>query len=102
MVDGDEPSVIEFNIRFGDPETQALVPRLKTDLFDLFYATASGGLSDLPAHRSSSTVSRSCRTGIRWLSKHRWDPNQKGLYVISCPERLEPDTSIFYAGVKRQ
>ena len=52
--------VIEFNARFGDPETQALLPRLKTPLAKLLFAAATGSLKDFPAlewsHESSVTV----------------------------------------------
>ena len=44
-VDG-EPYVIEYNVRLGDPETQALMPRLRSDLLDLFEGIASGTLSE--------------------------------------------------------
>ena len=40
--------VIEFNARFGDPETQAVLPRLVTPLSGLLYAAATGGLGELP------------------------------------------------------
>lgn len=40
--------VIEFNARFGDPETQVVLPRLKTPLGGVLYAAATGGLADLP------------------------------------------------------
>ncbi|MBU0571797.1 MAG: phosphoribosylamine--glycine ligase [Candidatus Omnitrophica bacterium] len=39
--------VLEFNVRFGDPETQAILPRLKTDLVELLMATASGDISGI-------------------------------------------------------
>ena len=43
----DGPKVLEYNTRFGDPETQVLLPRLKTDLADVLYATATGTLDSL-------------------------------------------------------
>jgi phosphoribosylamine--glycine ligase len=49
MLTADGPQVIEFNVRFGDPETQAVLPRLRSDLLDvLMAATRPGGLSALP------------------------------------------------------
>ncbi|MET0589972.1 MAG: phosphoribosylamine--glycine ligase [Naasia sp.] len=45
IVDGDRISVIEFNARFGDPETQVVLPRLVTPLGDLLFAAASGELA---------------------------------------------------------
>jgi phosphoribosylamine---glycine ligase len=46
MLDGDAVQVLEFNVRFGDPETQAVLPRLRTDLLDLLErATRPGGLA---------------------------------------------------------
>jgi phosphoribosylamine---glycine ligase len=46
MITADGPRVIEFNVRFGDPETQAILPRLRTDLLQLLTAcTVYGGLS---------------------------------------------------------
>jgi phosphoribosylamine--glycine ligase len=46
MLTADGPCVLEFNVRFGDPETQVVLPRLKSDLLDLFErATRPGGLA---------------------------------------------------------
>ena len=49
--------VIEFNARFGDPETQVVLPRLETPLSGLLFAAATGGLGGLPA----SGVPAGCR-----------------------------------------
>lgn len=48
--------VIEFNARFGDPETQVVLPRLVTPLSGLLFAAASGGLAGLPRPEFSSDV----------------------------------------------
>lgn len=47
MMTADGPKVLEYNTRFGDPETQAVLPRLESDLVDLFQAASQpGGLAD--------------------------------------------------------
>jgi phosphoribosylamine--glycine ligase len=46
MLTADGPKVLEFNVRFGDPETQAVLPRLRSDLLDLMLRTTRpGGLA---------------------------------------------------------
>ena len=46
MLTADGPKVLEYNVRFGDPETQAVLPRLRSDLLDLLLrATRPGGLA---------------------------------------------------------
>jgi len=47
MITKDGPKTVEFNCRFGDPETQVVLPRLKTDLADIFLASVNGRLKDL-------------------------------------------------------
>ena len=58
-VDG-EPYVIEYNVRLGDPETQAILPRLRSDLLDLFEGIAHGTLSE----RHVDTEDRTCVTVV--------------------------------------
>ncbi|MCF8383987.1 MAG: phosphoribosylamine--glycine ligase [Chlorobium sp.] len=48
MIEGGEPSVVEFNARLGDPETQVVLPLLKSDLFDALLASVDGGLDEVP------------------------------------------------------
>ncbi|MCC3376441.1 phosphoribosylamine--glycine ligase [Cohnella sp. REN36] len=47
MITADGPKTIEFNARFGDPETQVVLPRLKTDLVDIFLASLNGRLNEI-------------------------------------------------------
>ena len=48
MIGRDGPKLIEFNVRFGDPETQAILPRLEDDFLALIFATATGDLDGRP------------------------------------------------------
>jgi phosphoribosylamine--glycine ligase len=59
MITDNGPKVLEFNARFGDPECQALMVRLKSDLFELMLATVSGDLANIELEwdsRSSACV----------------------------------------------
>ncbi|MCZ6876637.1 MAG: phosphoribosylamine--glycine ligase [Acidobacteria bacterium] len=47
MINSEGPKVLEFNVRFGDPETQVVLPRLESDLLAILYATASDSLRDV-------------------------------------------------------
>ena len=49
MLTKDGPKALEFNVRFGDPETQAILPRLESDLMEVMLATSAGKLSKLGA-----------------------------------------------------
>ena len=47
MLTADGPKVLEYNARFGDPETQVVLPRMKTDLVDVFEACIDGTLDQI-------------------------------------------------------
>lgn len=56
MLTQDGPKVIEYNCRFGDPETQVVLPLLKTDLFEIMKAVANGTLSDIDVEFSDESA----------------------------------------------
>jgi hypothetical protein len=62
MITGEGPKLIEFNVRFGDPECQVLMLRLEDDLVELLLACAQGSLATIPPPRLSPD-SRPGRTG---------------------------------------
>jgi phosphoribosylamine--glycine ligase len=51
-----DPFVIEYNVRLGDPETESVLPRIKTDLLEIFLATAQGRLSEIKAEIDERTA----------------------------------------------
>ncbi|RYZ28399.1 MAG: phosphoribosylamine--glycine ligase [Chitinophagaceae bacterium] len=91
---GDEPYVIEYNCRLGDPETEVVLPRIKNDLAELLQATATGNLA-------SVTIDKDPRyaTTIVAVSGGYPDDYQKGL-EISGLAVTEPDTFIYHMGTK--
>ena len=54
MIKGGEPFLIEFNVRMGDPECQTILPKLKTDLMDVFISCCDGTLNQLKISFSKS------------------------------------------------
>ena len=56
MLTPDGPKVIEYNCRFGDPETQVVLPLLKSDLLTIMQAVHDGRLSEVPVHFSEKSA----------------------------------------------
>jgi phosphoribosylamine--glycine ligase len=60
MLTPEGPKMLEYNVRFGDPETQVVLPRLRTDLAALLTEAASGELSSTPAFVDDAAVTVVC------------------------------------------
>ncbi len=56
MIEDNIPKVLEFNVRFGDPETQSILPRLETDIIDVFEAVLNGTLDKTPLTWSAEST----------------------------------------------
>ena len=96
MMTGDGPRVLEFNVRFGDPETQAILPRLEDDLLTLLEsATIPGGLA-------GTRIAWSPKTAVTLVLASRGYPESasKG-DVITGLERLGGDVFVTHAGTAR-
>lgn len=106
--------VIEFNCRFGDPETEVVLPRLKTDLFEIFCAVAEGGM---PPVQPEGTVALEGLTvpasalmpelvwsdeavmGFVLASKGYPGSYKKGFEITGLNEALDnPDVKIYHMG----
>lgn len=90
------PKVLEFNCRFGDPETQPLIMRLATDVVDLLHATAHGKLEsiDLEWRKEAATCVVLASAGYP-------DAVVTGKTIIGLPERDEDDLVVFHAGTRK-
>ena len=94
IVDND-PYVIEYNVRMGDPETEVVIPRLKTDLVALFKAVADETLNEIDLE-----IDERAATTIMLVSGGYPEEYQKGK-VISGIETVT-DSLVFHAGTKAE
>ena len=93
---GDEPFIIEYNCRMGDPETEVVMPRLKNDLVELLIATAKQQLDtikiDLDERFAAATVA---------VSKGYPNNFEKGFEITGLKENVD-STILFQSGTKAE
>jgi phosphoribosylamine---glycine ligase len=96
MIKNGYPKVVEFNCRFGDPETQVVVPLLEGDFLKLLYSAANGRL-DMEAvkYNGGSSV---C---VVAASKGYPDEYKKGFEIKGLDNITQNDIIVFHAGTKR-
>ncbi len=94
MLTPNGPKVIEYNCRFGDPETQVVLPLLKTDLFTVMQAVADGALADVNVEFSEKQAACVIMASNGYPSKYETG------YEITVKEDLVENAQIFYAGAK--
>ncbi|MCB1956844.1 MAG: phosphoribosylamine--glycine ligase, partial [Rhodocyclaceae bacterium] len=94
MIDDEgKPRVVEFNCRMGDPETQPIMMRLKTDLLDLVEAALDGKLDTAEAEWD-----RRFALGVVLAAHGYPEAPRKDDLITGLPENLPTDVHVFHAG----
>ena len=93
IIDG-EPVVLEFNARFGDPETQVVLPLLKTDLVDILMAVVQGNLDRVKMEWSSGAC-----VGVV-VASGGYPGSYKTDFPIQGIDNVDKDVLVFHAGTK--
>ena len=98
MLTDEGPRVLEFNARFGDPETQAILPRLRSDLAEAVLAVAEGRLAGMPLEWSPEA----CVTVV--LASDGYPGSYGTGFEIRGLERATklPGVTVFHAGTARR
>lgn len=88
---GDEPKVIEYNVRMGDPETEVVIPRINNDLVTIFKALNEGNLDKIELDINSKSAAT-----IMAVSKGYPENYEKGKVI----KGIEKDNLVFHAGTR--
>ena len=91
MNDAGNPSVVEYNVRMGDPETEAVLPRIESDLYDLFEGVAKQTL-----HQKSFSVNPKTATTVMLVAGGYPEAYQKGKKIHGLSSKAE--STVFHAG----
>lgn len=94
MIKDNKAKVLEFNVRFGDPETQSIMLRLESDLFDIMYATSTKNLKDISVKWNDDTVCTLVLASDGYPGTYK-----KGLEIKNL-DKLDDDIIVFHAGTK--
>jgi phosphoribosylamine--glycine ligase len=93
MVTADGPKVLEFNVRFGDPEVQAVLQRLDSDLLDVMLKTAEGRLAEAEMHWSDDPA-----VCVVMASGGYPDAYEKGFEITGLDAAAATGAAVFHAG----
>ncbi|MBN1781740.1 phosphoribosylamine--glycine ligase [bacterium] len=96
MITAEGPKVVEFNCRFGDPEIQAILPLMKTDIVDLMMEVADGKLKPLEPE-----ISHDSCICVVMASGGYPGSYQKDKVILGLEDVRDQDVMVFHAGTKR-
>jgi phosphoribosylamine--glycine ligase len=96
MITNNKPYVLEFNCRFGDPETQVILPRLDTDLVDVFFAITEGKLNQLEVRWKKESSLCVVLASEGYPGRYKKGLSIKGLEKVKTLK----DVIVFHAGTK--
>lgn len=97
MITPKGPKVIEYNCRFGDPETQVVLPRLKTDIVDIFEAIDNDTLSDLDVEWSDDACACVIMASGGYPKSY-----PKGIEITGLSNGQLDGVTVYHAGTKLQ
>ena len=97
MINGDDIRVLEFNCRFGDPEAQVVLPRLRGDFYMLCKAAADGNLAMLPSDAAQWTDD--VAVGVVFAAAG-YPESPRGGDALRLPPTLATHERIYHAGTK--
>ena len=97
MITPKGPKVIEYNCRFGDPETQVVLPRLKTDIVDIFEAIDNETLSDLDVEWSDDACACVIMASGGYPKSY-----PKGIEITGLSNGQLDGVTVYHAGTKLQ
>ena len=94
MITKDGAKVIEYNCRFGDPETQVILPLLKSDLLDIMIATTNGNLDKVKVEFENKSAA--CII----MASEGYPLEYKKGFAINIPKDIIE--RVYFAGVKKE
>ena len=97
MMTSDGPKVVEYNVRFGDPEAQAIIPLIGIEFLDLLLASAKGDISSITLSENSKSSTCIVLSSGGYPGKY-----ENGMLITGLEGNFSSDIVIFHAGTDKK
>ena len=97
MMTSDGPKVVEYNVRFGDPEAQAIIPLIGIEFLDLLLASAKGDISSITLSENSKSSTCIVLSSEGYPGKY-----ENGMLITGLEGNFSSDIVIFHAGTDKK